>query len=91
MNYLKHPRIFANRISSYGVYTSLRGMGYILMILLPMRIYLNQLIVTYHGSIPLLMLIFSDLGGLQLPINVKKIAKEQKGLEKTSSISKITS
>jgi hypothetical protein len=37
------------------------------------------------------MLIFNDLEGLQLPNNVKKIAKEQKGLEKTSSISKITS
>jgi hypothetical protein len=69
----------------------MRGMGYISMILLPMRIYLNQLTVTYHGLIPLLTLIFNDLEGLQLPNNVKKIAKEQKGLEKTSSISKITS
>jgi hypothetical protein len=69
----------------------MRGMGYISMILLPMRIYLNQLTVIYHGSIPLLTLIFNDLEGLQLPNNVKKIAKEQKGLEKTSSISKITS
>jgi hypothetical protein len=89
MNYSKHLRIFVNLISNYGVYTSMRGMGYISMILLPMRIYLNQLTVTYHGSIPLLMLIFNDLGGLQLPNNVKKIVKEQKGLEKTSSISKI--